>query len=123
MRQRNHDKAEAGRGEDGTLARLLLAEERLAAELDGARAQADAILRAARDDARQIAAECAATIDTRTAALVAEHEARLTRDLEEIRRESSATIERYRAIDDTTKRQLATFVIAQLLPTRRQSPS
>lgn len=123
MRQRDHEKSEVGHGGDGTLARLLLAEERLAAVLEGARAQASTILQAARDDAERIAAECDATIEARAAALVAAHESRLTRDLDEIHRSSAETVARYRAIDDATERQLAAFVIAQLLPARRESPS
>jgi vacuolar-type H+-ATPase subunit H len=100
---------------DDTLARLLTTEGRLAARLDAARAEAEGIVGEAREDALRTEAACAATIETRIATLVTEHEARLAMELETIRRDAAQLVSRFDAVDAARTRSHVTHIIARLL--------
>jgi len=115
MRQRSQPEPHRVRVADDTLARLLTAEGRLAARLESARAEAEGIVGEAREDALRAEVACAATIETRIATLVTEHESRLALELAAIRQDAAQLVSRFDAVDAARTRAHVTHIIARLL--------
>jgi hypothetical protein len=80
-----------------------------------ARAEADATIGEARKEAERIAAACAATIETRVAALVTEYEAREESELGAVRRDAEQLASRFEAVNAEQTRENVAFIKSRLL--------
>jgi vacuolar-type H+-ATPase subunit H len=83
--------------------------------LAAAKSEAEAVLRQAHEEAGRIEQEGVAEIETRSAALVAESEARLQEELATIRASGSRDAALFDAVDERVVRSLVRGVMSLLL--------
>jgi vacuolar-type H+-ATPase subunit H len=90
---------------------LLASEEQLASQLAAARAEAEQLLRDAREYAEKSDAACAATIDTRITELIAVHERQLETERRDIGSRAVREVARFHAIDAARERELVRLLL------------
>jgi vacuolar-type H+-ATPase subunit H len=110
---------EPGQESRQALSTLLATEEQLDARLTAAREEAQRIVAEGIEEARRTLEGAPALIEARSAALAAEIEAQLQRDLAAIEQSAADAIARYEAVDPDRSPDLVTLVVSRVLETGR----
>jgi hypothetical protein len=115
MFARAKPQADAGPHADNALGRLLEIERLLADRLESANAEAEKVVRTARDEARESESAGDALVEARANELRTEYESRLSTDLARIRDDAAAAVAQLDAIDAERTSTLVAYVLRRVL--------